>query len=164
MVLEIYLISAFTSWWSIITDPVSLAYYLLVTISVIVLVVIARTYILHFYRNMIGLPPGPIPLPVIGNLHQLGVMAHENLRKLSKRYGDVMRVMVGDDVVFVVCGVDAALEGLVSKSTDFSGRPMTYTLNLTTGGKGKKKNLLLSYKDLKYTLYGSMISFCNTEI
>lgn len=100
------------------------------------LMVTFYTYGIHFYRNMVGLPPGPLPLPILGNLHQLGIMAHENLQQLSKKYGDVMRILVGTDVVYVVSGIDAALEGLVTKSADFSGRPLTYTLSLTTGGKG----------------------------
>lgn len=105
---------------------------------IFVVVVTLRTYILHFYNNMIGLPKGPLPIPILGNIHQLGRMAHENLRVLSKTYGSVMRVLVGDDVIFVVSGADEIIEGLVTKSVDFAGRPFTYTLDLTTGGKGKK--------------------------
>lgn len=112
----------------------------IVSITLLLLMVTLRTYFLHFYWNWMDLPPGPLPLPIIGNLHQLGIMAHENLRVLSKTYGDVMRVLVGDDVVYVVSGVDAAIEGLVTKSADFSGRPLTYTLNLATGGKGEMIN------------------------
>ena len=48
-----------------------------------------------------------------------------------------MRVLIGSEVVVVVSSVDEVLEGLVTKSIDFAGRPMTYTLNLTSsGGKG----------------------------
>ena len=99
-------------------------------------IAIIRTYVLHFYRNAVGLPHGPTPIPILGNLHQLGIMAHENLRLLSKKYGNVMRVLVGEDVVYVVSGPNEIIEGLVTKSVDFAGRPLTYTLNLTTGGKG----------------------------
>jgi len=108
---------------------------------IFLLIAIVRTYVLHFYRNAVGLPRGPTPIPLLGNLHQLGIMAHENLRLLSKKYGNVMRVLVGEDVVYVVSGPNEIIEGLVTKSVDFAGRPMTYTLNLTTGGKGKHSGI-----------------------
>ena len=113
-------------------------YSRVIVIGTLIFAIIAtlRTYILHFYNDMIGLPKGPLPIPILGNIHQLGVMAHENLRILSKKYGSVMRVLVGDDIIFVVSGADEIIEGLVTKSVDFAGRPFTYTLDLTTGGKG----------------------------
>ena len=94
------------------------------------------TYVTHFRRNNSSFPPGPIPLPIIGNLHQLGLNAHENLRVLSKRYGSVLRILIGSEVAIVVCGTKEVLEGLVTKSVEFAGRPMPFTLSLTTGGKG----------------------------
>ncbi|XP_066913419.1 steroid 17-alpha-hydroxylase/17,20 lyase-like [Clytia hemisphaerica] len=109
---------------------------ILSALCIFMVVITCRTYLLHFYRNLCGSPRGPLPLPILGNIHQLGVMAHENLRLLSKTYGRVMRVLVGDDVVYVISGANEILEGLVTKSVDFAGRPFTYTLNLTTGGKG----------------------------
>ncbi|XP_057300618.1 steroid 17-alpha-hydroxylase/17,20 lyase-like isoform X2 [Hydractinia symbiolongicarpus] len=102
-----------------------------------VVYIILKTYVLHVYRSLIGMPPGPFPLPIIGNLHQLGIMAHEHLRILSKKHGDVMRILIGSEVSIVVSGTKEVLEGLVTKSVDFAGRKPTYTLNLTnTGGKG----------------------------
>ena len=116
-----------------------LFYSRIIFIGAVIFLVIAtlRTYIRHFYNNLIGLPKGPLPIPILGNIHQLGRMAHENLRVLSKKYGSVMRVLVGDDVIFVVSGANEIIEGLVTKSVDFAGRPFNYTLDLTTGGKGK---------------------------
>ena len=115
---------------------------ILTGLCIFMAVLTCRTYLLHFYRNFTGAPRGPLPLPILGNIHQLGVMAHENLRVLSKTYGRVMRVLVGDDVVYVISGANEVLEGLVTKSVDFAGRPFTYTLNLTTGGKGEMLKII----------------------
>lgn len=97
-------------------------------------VFLAWTYLLHFYRNLAGLPPGPMPLPIIGNLHQLDMNMHETFRLLSKKYGDVMRILIGSEVTIVVCGTNETIEGLVTKGKDFAGRKPTYTISLTSSG------------------------------
>ncbi|MFU0443319.1 cytochrome P450, partial [Candidatus Liberibacter asiaticus] len=41
------------------------------------------------------LPPGPKPLPIIGNLLALGDKPHKSLAKLSKTYGPLMSLKLG---------------------------------------------------------------------
>lgn len=110
---------------------------ILAVVTVVVCVLFAFvvwTYLLHIYRNINGYPPGPLPLPIIGNLHQLDMNMHETFRLLSKKYGDVMRILIGSEVAIVVCGTNEAIEGLVTKSKDFAGRKPTYTISLTSSG------------------------------
>ncbi|XP_045746338.1 cytochrome P450 2F5 [Mirounga angustirostris] len=69
------------------------------------------------------LPPGPRPLPFLGNLLQLrsqDMLA--SLTKLSKEYGSVYTVHLGPRRVVVLSGYQAVKEALVDQGEDFSGR------------------------------------------
>ncbi|CAG06313.1 unnamed protein product, partial [Tetraodon nigroviridis] len=68
-------------------------------------------------------PPGPPPIPVLGNLLELHL---ENpiadLERLAKRYGNVYSILLGTRRAVVINGVGALKEALVNKSADFSDR------------------------------------------
>ncbi len=72
-------------------------------------------------------PPGPFPLPIIGNLHLLGKEPQKVCKKLSRRYGDVFSMYFGGWKVVIINNIEAANEALIKKSTDFAGRPVTIT-------------------------------------
>ncbi|KAH6812780.1 hypothetical protein C2S51_021798 [Perilla frutescens var. frutescens] len=67
--------------------------------------------------------PSPGKLPIIGNLHQLGKLPHRSLQSLSKRYGQLMLLHLGN--VEVVVASSAAAAGEIMKNQDliFSNRP-----------------------------------------
>lgn len=70
------------------------------------------------------LPPGPFPLPVIGNLLSIGQqMPYRDLANMAKKYGKVFRVHMGSKPVIVLNSYEIAKEALVSKARDFAGRP-----------------------------------------
>ncbi|XP_015779092.1 PREDICTED: steroid 17-alpha-hydroxylase/17,20 lyase-like isoform X1 [Acropora digitifera] len=82
------------------------------------------------------LPPGPMPLPVIGNMLQMGMTPHYGLTSLAKKFGKIFRLSVGIHRMVVVNSIDLAREALVKKSSDFAGRPRLYTADLISrGGK-----------------------------
>ncbi|XP_062454173.1 uncharacterized protein LOC134152637 [Rhea pennata] len=69
------------------------------------------------------LPPGPLALPLIGNLLQLWVTdTCKAFRKLSKRYGPVFLLYFGSEPVVVLFGYDVVREVLVSRSEEFTDR------------------------------------------
>ncbi|XP_035753227.1 cytochrome P450 2H2 isoform X3 [Egretta garzetta] len=68
-------------------------------------------------------PPGPIALPIAGNILQLNPWnLPESLKKLSKKYGPVFTIYLGPQKVVVLYGYDIVKEALIDQADDFSGR------------------------------------------
>ncbi|KAK7801143.1 hypothetical protein U0070_007057 [Myodes glareolus] len=72
------------------------------------------------------LPPGPRPLPLLGNLLQMdrgGLL--NSFMQLKKKYGDVFTVHLGPRPVVMLCGTEAIREALVDQAEAFSGQGTT---------------------------------------
>ncbi|XP_004874302.1 cytochrome P450 2A3 [Heterocephalus glaber] len=83
------------------------------------------------------LPPGPTPLPFIGNFLQLNTeQMYNSLMKISKRYGPVFTIHLGPRRVVVLCGQDAVKEALVDQAEEFSGRGEQATFDWIFKGYG----------------------------
>ncbi|XP_060706335.1 cytochrome P450 2K1-like isoform X1 [Hemiscyllium ocellatum] len=69
-------------------------------------------------------PPGPTPLPLIGNFHQLDLKKLDwSLMGLAEKYGSVFSVELGPSKAVVLTGYDAVKDALVNHADQFSGRP-----------------------------------------
>ena len=76
-----------------------------------------------FQKQSKNLPPNPPKLPFIGNLHQLGSLPHQSLCQLSKKYGSVMRLYLGNVPTVIVSSAEAAREVLKIHDLDSCSRP-----------------------------------------
>ncbi|KAH7528768.1 hypothetical protein FEM48_Zijuj05G0107200 [Ziziphus jujuba var. spinosa] len=83
------------------------------------------------------LPPGPRPLPIIGNLHQLGTLPHHSLQKLAQKHGPIMSIKLGTVQSIVLSSPKAASLFLKTHDTNFASRPKLQASEyLSYGSKG----------------------------
>ncbi|KAF7844711.1 geraniol 8-hydroxylase-like [Senna tora] len=67
-------------------------------------------------------PPGPSPFPIIGNILQLGTKPHHSLTNLSKTYGPIMTLKLGNITTIVISSPQLAREVLQKNDKIFSSR------------------------------------------
>ncbi|EAZ15437.1 hypothetical protein OsJ_30854 [Oryza sativa Japonica Group] len=68
------------------------------------------------------LPPGPWPLPLIGNLHQLDHLPHRSLARLAARHGPLMSLRLGTVRAVVASSPEMAREVLQRHNADIAAR------------------------------------------
>ncbi|RXN18444.1 cytochrome P450 1A1-like protein [Labeo rohita] len=79
--------------------------------------------------------PGPKPLPIIGNVLELGKNPHLSLTAMSKRYGPVFQIQIGMRPVVVLSGNDVIHQALLKQGEEFAGRPDLYSSRFIRNGK-----------------------------
>ncbi|XP_038194983.1 cytochrome P450 2B1-like [Arvicola amphibius] len=83
------------------------------------------------------LPPGPRPLPLLGNLLQMDRGGFLNsFMQLREKYGDVFTVHLGPRPVVMLCGTEAIREALVDQAEAFSGRVTVAVIEPVVQGYG----------------------------
>ncbi|KAM4019976.1 cytochrome P450 2G1-like isoform 1-T2 [Anomaloglossus baeobatrachus] len=101
------------------------------------------------YRGR-NLPPGPTPLPIIGNaLHiKRGEMV-KSLMELRDKYGSIYTVYFGHYPIVVLCGYDTVKEALIDRAEDFGGRGRLPTIDQFVKGYGVVFSNGNRWKDLR---------------
>lgn len=79
-------------------------------------------------------PPCPPKLPLLGNLHQVGSLPHQSLHALSKKYGPLMLLKLGEIPTLVVSSADTAKEIMRTHDHIFASRPSLMTADILLNG------------------------------
>ncbi|CAJ1909820.1 unnamed protein product [Sphenostylis stenocarpa] len=105
------------------------------------------------------LPPSPKALPIIGHLHLLSPIPHQDFHKLSIRYGPIMHLFLGSVPCVVASTAEAAKEFLKTHEPSFSNRP-AQTVAIEAFSYG--------FQDFLFAPYGPgwklMKKLCMTEL
>lgn len=124
------------------------------------LIFITWTTIHYIFRKPVRakLPPGPYPLPIIGNLLELGKKPHHSLAELTKTYGPVMTLKLGTITTIVVSSSDTAKQVLQQHDHTFSNRTIPDTVRATDHHKSSIVFLPAS------TRWRNFRKICSTEM
>ncbi|NXF32821.1 CP2K6 protein, partial [Nyctibius bracteatus] len=115
-------------WVSLV--PVGLLFIL------ILLLILKRQHVWKSHARE-NFPPGPRPLPIIGNLHIMDLKRpYLTMLELSKMYGPVFSIQMGLRKTVVLSGYDTVKEALVNHADAFAGRPKIPIVEVTGKGKG----------------------------
>ena len=77
-------------------------------------------------------PPGPIGWPIVGNLLQFSKNFHEDLFKLSMKYGPIVSLKMGLKPAIVVSSPEMAFEVLKLEEASFYSRTITEAIRTVT--------------------------------
>ncbi|XP_056621924.1 cytochrome P450 1A1 [Triplophysa dalaica] len=117
-----------------VLGPISVSESLVAIITICVaylLMRLTRTKIPEGLQKL----PGPKPLPIIGNVLELGNNPHLSLTAMSKCYGSVFQIQIGMRPVVVLSGNEVIRQALLKQGEDFAGRPDLYSMQFVSDGK-----------------------------
>ncbi|XP_040297937.1 cytochrome P450 2F3-like isoform X2 [Bufo bufo] len=94
----------------------------LLLLFIFFMVCIILNYI-KIFKEKATLPPGPMPVPFLGNLFQLNTNdIVSTLMKLKDKYGPVFTLYFGPKPGIVICGYKAMKEALIDQNEAFGDR------------------------------------------
>lgn len=109
---------------------------MITTILVSLIVLILCGLFWKWKKCVNSLPPGPPPLPLIGNLLQFDRKdARQSFVDWHKQYGPFFTVWIGIQPIVVVSGFKLMQELFVKRGDEFADRPSSYLMEFFSKGK-----------------------------
>uniref|UniRef100_A0A8C4LC41 Cytochrome P450 n=1 Tax=Equus asinus asinus TaxID=83772 RepID=A0A8C4LC41_EQUAS len=105
------------------------------------------------------LPPGPWPLPFLGNILHLDHKDFLKSFQLREKYRDVFTIYLGTQPAVILCGYEAVREALVDQAEAFSGRGHVAILDPILQGTGVAFANGKSWKTLRRFSVATMKNF-----
>ncbi|KAK9059648.1 hypothetical protein SSX86_020352 [Deinandra increscens subsp. villosa] len=125
--------------------------------TIFILFLVKRTKILVF-KSIENLPPGPPQFPLIGNLLQVGDKPHVSMANFAKKYGPLISLRLGKQLVVVASSLEAAMGILKTQDRFLSSRSIPAAF--------QQKPLLphsLIWSDCNQT-WKNLRTLCRTEL
>ncbi|XP_067400665.1 cytochrome P450 2K6-like [Emydura macquarii macquarii] len=114
------------------TDSISI--FLFFVLSVMFIMKTEKLWNSSFRKDF---PPGPKPLPIIGNLHIMDLKRpYWTMLELSKKYGPVFSIQMGCQKMVVLSGYKMVKEALVNQADAFAERPKIPMFENISNGYG----------------------------
>ncbi|KAM4694847.1 cytochrome P450 2F2-like [Discoglossus pictus] len=113
------------------TDPVTLLLSFIICLCLLSLFYGWNTTV---YQNF---PPGPKPLPFIGNLLLMyKKQPYQTLLELYKKYGPVFSIQMGSQKMVILWGYETVKDALINHADEFAGRGWSPIFNEMSKGNG----------------------------
>ncbi|XP_051513003.1 cytochrome P450 1A1-like [Myxocyprinus asiaticus] len=117
-----------------VLGPISVSESLVAIITICIVYLLMRLMRTKIPEGLKKLP-GPKPLPIIGNVLEVGNNPHLSLTAMSKCYGPVFQIQIGMRPVVVLSGNETLRQALLKQGEEFAGRPDLYSSKFISDGK-----------------------------
>ncbi|EGC35505.1 cytochrome P450 family protein [Dictyostelium purpureum] len=102
--------------------------------------IIFLAYIAYHKSRTSGMPPGPFPMPIIGNLHQLGKSPYKSLKAFSDKYGGLTTIFLGSVPTVLISDTNLLREIMIKNNDQIIDRYISDSGLII----GQERNLLFS--------------------
>uniref|UniRef100_K7FB82 Uncharacterized protein n=1 Tax=Pelodiscus sinensis TaxID=13735 RepID=K7FB82_PELSI len=105
--------------------------------------VVLMYFLTRSKKSICSLPPGPPPLPLIGNLNVVDLKKpFQSLTELSEKYGSIFTVYFGPRKAVVLAGYETVKDALLNHAEEFGERAEIPIFRKIIHGNGKQAFVL----------------------